>query len=109
MNARLLILSIFIFTTLSCKKLEIEETKHFYQKDFVLTNPIMGGYSLTLNPDKTADIVPSGDIMYTGNYKQSGGKIIVTTREGKKYEFKVISDTEIEEKESGIRMILSAN
>ncbi len=101
---------LFILATgfTSCKKdkLVIDGEKAFYQKDFVLSNPIMGGWSLNLRPDGSADVIPAGDIIYRGTYKIKGKSLNVVTNQAGDFNFKIISETEIKEKKYGTILIL---
>ncbi|RZK38349.1 MAG: hypothetical protein EOO90_22570 [Pedobacter sp.] len=99
-----IILLLLIITAIGCKKdkLEVNEVKEYSQVDHVTSNAYDGGWSLTLQPDGTAEIVPSGDIIYRGTYKINGSKIKVRTiQDSGSYIFEIISETEIKEKEYG--------
>lgn len=99
-----IILLLLIITAIGCKKdkLEVNEVKEYSQVDHVPSNAYDCGWSLTLQPDGTAEIVPSGDIIYRGTYKINGSKIKVRTiQDSGSYIFEIISETEIKEKEYG--------
>ena len=85
----------------------VNDAKSFQQIDHVSQNPFDGGWALTLKPDGTADILPGGDIYYRGTYKISGDNIKVKTDQGAgPFDFEIISETEIKEKQSGVRLAL---
>ena len=93
-----------------CKKdqLIVDQTKQYWQVDHVATNAYDGGWGLTLQPDGVADVLPGGDVYYRGTYKISGSKITVETPQNSgSYTFKIISDTQIREKESGAVLALA--
>lgn len=82
--------------------MEVNEVKTYSQ---VMDAPVgeYGGWSLTLQPDGVADVLPSGDIYYRGTYKISGSKIKVKTPQNSgSYTFEIISQTEIKEAEFGV-------
>ena len=95
---------LFTFIISGCKKdkLEVTEEKIFSQVDHVSTNPYDGGWSLSLRPDGTAELLPGGDIVYGGTYKIQGAKIKVKSEPGSQsFTFIIVSDVEIREKEYG--------
>lgn len=97
-------LFLFILTTIGCKKdkLDVNEVKEYSQIDHVPGNAYDGGWSLTLQPDGTAEVNPGGDIRYRGTYKINGSRIKVKTPQNSgSYTFEIISGTEIKEKEFG--------
>ena len=101
-------LTVFLFLSFiaisSCKKdmLAVNEVKVYSQVNHAPANDYDGGWSLTLKPDGTADILPSGDIIYRGTYKINGSKIKVNTEQNSEtYTFDIISEIEIKEKEFG--------
>lgn len=101
---------LLLLSASGCKKdkLEVNEEKNYFEIDHVSTGPYDGGWSLTLYPDGTADVVPGGDISYRGPYKINGSKIKIKTEQNSgSYTFEIISDTEIREKEYGIRLKLN--
>lgn len=106
MKNKILLLTLLLSVFMSgCKKdaLNVETEKHFIQEDFKVSpsNPEMGGWRLFLQPDGRADIVPGGDIAYRGTYKVRGKKLTVDT-DGKVFEFEILSETRIKEKQYGI-------
>lgn len=95
----------FLTITSGCEKdqLHIGAMKQYLQANHTPSNSFDGGWSLTLNPDRTADVNPGGDIVYTGTYKISGSKIKVKTAQNSgTYNFEIINQTEIKEKKSGV-------
>jgi hypothetical protein len=100
-----LALCLFILLTVSCKKekLDVNEVKEYFEVLEKAQSDLAGGaMQLTLNPDKTVDFVPGGDISYRGTYKISGSKIKVKTQQNSgSYIFEIISETEIKNKEFG--------
>lgn len=100
---------LLIITTVGCKKelLIVDEAKTFQEIDHVSKHRFDNGWSLTLKPDGTADILPGGDIYYRGTYKISGDNIKVKTEQGAgPFDFEIISETEIKEKQYGVRLAL---
>ncbi len=100
---------LIIITSVGCKKelLIVNETKTFQEIDHVSKHRFDNGWSLTLKPDGTADILPGGDIYYRGAYKISGNNIKVTTEQNAgPFEFEIISAAEIKEKQYGVRLAL---
>ena len=100
---------LFIITTVGCKKevLMVKESKTFQEMDHVSKRRFDNGWSLTLKPDGTADILPGGDIYYRGTYIISGNNIKVKTDQGAgPFDFEIISKTEIKEKQYGVRLSL---
>lgn len=111
MKNRFVILSFCVATlSASCKKdqLEVKEEKTFVQADYVPSNNYDGGWQLTLNPGKIADVLPSGDIVFRGTYNISGDKIKVKTDEDT-FEFKIISNNELKEVKYGTILRLKIN
>ena len=107
------LLFVFFFTLITivaagCKKdkITIDQEKSFVQVDppRVVNNSLEGGsMHLTLKPDGIADINPGGDIVYGGTYKIKGDQLKIKVNEFKDdFEFKILSDTDIKEKDSGI-------
>lgn len=99
--AFILTLSIFFC---GCKKdqLTINEEKRFAEVGFKPdpSNPYDGGWGVTLKPDGVVDIAPGGDIIYRGTYKISGKNLKISTDQ-MKFNFEILSDTEIKEKQYG--------
>lgn len=93
----------------SCKKdkLIINEEKVFSQKDFVPSDPLLGGWRLNLRPDGSADVLPAGDIIYRGTYKIRSSSLNVTTDQAGDFKFEIISEKEIKEKKYGTILILN--
>jgi len=90
---------------IGCKKdqLVVNEEKEYSQIDHVPSNAYDGGWGLTLQPDGVADVIPGGDIYYRGTYKINGATIKVETPQNSgSYTFKIISESEIKEKQYGI-------
>ncbi len=94
------------FTSCKKEKLVVKEEKEFSQKDFVPSDPLLGGWRLKLRPDGSADIIPAGDIAYRGTYKIKGRSLSVDTDQAGDFEFKIISETEIREKKYGVILII---
>lgn len=105
-----LFLCLFVISlTLSCKKdqLTINKETTYVQADLVAGQPSLGGWSITLRPDGTVDIVPGGDIAYRGTYKINGSTIKVKTSQNSgSFNFTIISTTEIKENQYGTRLKL---
>ena len=102
------ILFMLLFTTSSCKKdkLVVNQEKQYAQSNFT-PSEYNGGWMLTLKPDGVAEVLPTGDIYYRGTYKINGSKISVKTQQNSgSYNFEIISDTEIKEKEFGVLLKL---
>jgi hypothetical protein len=72
------------------------------------TNPELGGWAVRLRPDKTADVIPGGDIVYGGKYDVKGSLLKIKT-DGMQFEFDIITDTEIKEKQYGTMLKLREN
>jgi len=92
-----------------CKKdqLIIDRTKEYKEVGHVPMDAYDGGWRLTLKPDGVADVNPGGDIVYRGTYKINGSKIKVKTpQDDRSYTFEIISETEIREKKTGVRLKL---
>ncbi len=99
----------FLFITAGCKKdqLQVDMVKQYVEMNHTPNNPYDGGWSLTLSPGGTADIVPGGDIAYRGTYKINGSKIKVKTEQNSgTYNFNIINQTEIKESKFGITLKL---
>lgn len=93
-----------IMCSFGCKKdkTTTDQVKNFDEVGHVAQNPYDGGWSVTLYPDGTANILPNGDISYSGTYYTAGLKLIIKTEQNDElYIFKIISATEIKEKEFG--------
>jgi hypothetical protein len=102
----LLLLSLTL-SLAGCKKdkLIVKDVKHFSEIGHVATNAYDGGWGLTLYPDGLADLLPGGDISYRGTYDIKGSRIKVKTEQNKQtFTFEIISDTEIREKSTGVRL-----
>ncbi|RYE18404.1 MAG: hypothetical protein EOP45_14195 [Sphingobacteriaceae bacterium] len=98
------VLLLFILMTTGCKKdqLTINEEKEYAQINHVPSNAYDGGWRLTLRPDGAADVLPGGDMVYSGTYKIAGSRIKVKTEQNSgSYTFEIISETEIKEIASG--------
>ncbi|MET3112560.1 putative lipoprotein [Pedobacter sp. CG_S7] len=98
------LLFLFILTVAGCKKdkLNVDQIKEYEEVGHTAQNEYDGGWRLTLNPDGSVDILPTGDISYRGTYKINGAKIKVKTEQNSgSYAFEIISETEIKEKEFG--------
>jgi hypothetical protein len=99
-----ILLFLFILTTVGCKKdqLRVDQEKEYVEVSHQPTNPYDGGWNLILQPNGTADVIPTGDIIYRGTYKINGSTIKVKTEQNSgSYAFEIISETEIKEKEFG--------
>ncbi len=102
----LLTIVFLLSLAIGCKKDKIEvteETVYREQRDpAVQYGPFDGGWQLTLKTDGVADVLPGGDIVYSGTYKISGSKITVKTEQNNEtYTFEIISKEEIKEKAYG--------
>lgn len=98
-----LIASILLFSACKKDQLTVNQEKIFLQVDFKATNssPYNSGWQVTLKPDGVADIIPSGDIIWRGTYEINGSSLTVKT-DNQTYQFRIISETEIKEKNSGV-------
>ena len=75
--------------------------KEFVQIDPKPTTSMYGGmWVLHVKPDGTASIAPGGDIMFNATYQIKSSTIKVVTAY-KTFEFSVLSQTKIKEKEYG--------
>jgi hypothetical protein len=109
-NAPLLILFIIGLLLSACKKqLVVDDEKIYHQANFKFdpSMPFNGGWQVTLQPNGNAVILPGGDIMYNGNYKIKGKSLSIKTTDGQKFEFEIISPTEIKDKTYAVYLILS--
>ena len=99
----LILLALALFCFNACKKdqLSVDGEKEFKEVGHVAMDAYDGGWRVTLRPDGVADILPGGDIVYRGTYKISGDKLKIKTTDGETFEFKILSETEIKEKEYG--------
>lgn len=103
----LLIISCFFLNACKKDQLTIEQEKEFIQVDWkrtsndVFDNP----FTLNLQPNGIADILPYGDIVWRGTYKISGSSLKVVA-DNQTYKFEIISETEIKLKESGLLLRL---
>lgn len=93
-----LLLTVFCFT--ACKKdaLKVNEEKHYVQTNAQTpSDPLLGtATDLTLKPNGRANILPGGDIVWTGDYDISGRKLTVTVAElNTKFLFTIISEEEL--------------
>lgn len=98
----IILVAITLFCLNACKKdkLSVDQEKEFWEVDHASMNAYDGGWRVTLKPDGIADILPSGDIVYGGTYKIRGDQLKIKT-DDETFEFKILSDTEIKEKEYG--------
>jgi len=104
----LILVTILFLSACKKDKLSIEQEKRFSEVGFKPnpSNPYDGGWGLTLKPDGVADIAPGGDIIYRGTYKISGKNLKVSTDQ-MKFNFEILSETEIKEKEYGTLLRLN--
>lgn len=100
----ILLLAVSVFLS-ACKKdkIDVDKEKVFLQVDVPKdTMPgYIGSWSVTLKPDGTAEVVPSGDIVYIGKYDIKGSSLKVKTQY-EDFEFDILSSTEIKDKEYGV-------
>jgi hypothetical protein len=101
---KMLLLVLFSTFFIACKKDQIgpDEEIVYVQRvpESAVPPTIFGGWSVKFKANQKAEIVPAGDIVYGGTYKASGplktkGTRIEINAEGKKYQFIVVSSTEI--------------
>lgn len=104
----LLALAILFFTACKKDKLQVNETKVFIQSSFRPQDTMPGtftGWVLTLEPDGSGKLVSGGDIVSAGNYDVKGANLKFNSL-GRIYNFDIVSDTELREKELGVRLVL---
>ena len=97
---KIYLLLILIVSLNACKKdaLIVDEEKSYFQINApAQVDPIIGtAIDLTLKPDGTGDLLPTGDIVYQAKYKIRGDKIIVDVADlNKTFRFTIVSDTEL--------------
>lgn len=103
-----LFFALITIAAVGCKKdkITVDEEKSFVQVDppRTVNNTLEGGsMHVTLKPDGVAEINPGGDILYRGTYKIKGDQLKIKVSDFKDdFEFKILSETDIKEKESGV-------
>jgi hypothetical protein len=106
-----LLLAISVFLT-ACKKdkIEVDKEKVFLQVDVPKdTAPgYVSSWAVTLKPDKTAEVIPGGDIVYGGNYEIKGSSLNIKTDQVN-FDFDILSATEIKDKKYGVVLRLKEN
>ncbi|NEU09199.1 hypothetical protein GZH53_12805 [Flavihumibacter sp. R14] len=91
--------------TIGCKKdrLKVDRIKEYIDMKHVPAHFLDGPMHLILRPDGTASFNPRGDVMSPSSYNISGSTIKVHGQQiTDVIEFRIISETEIKHKTSGI-------
>lgn len=109
----LVLICLTVILLAACKKgkIEVNETKVFVQAvepSHINTNPELGGWSVRLKPNGTAEIAPGGDIVFSGRYTINGAYLKIKT-EYQTFDFDILSETEIKERRYGVLLKLKAN
>jgi len=103
-----LFFTLITIIAVGCKKdkITVDQEKSFLQVDppRTVNNSLEGGsMHVTLKPGGVADINPGGDILYRGTYKIKGDQLKIKVSDFKDdFEFKILSETDIKEKNSGV-------
>jgi len=103
-----LLLAVSVFLT-ACKKdkIEVDKEKVFLQVDVPKdTAPgYVSSWAVILRPDKTAEVIPGGDIVNVGKYEIKGSSLKIKTDQAD-FDFDILSATEIKDKKYGVMLRL---
>lgn len=87
-----------------CKKdqITVDQVKEYEEVGHKSQNVEDSPFRVTLNPNGSANVLPTGDIVYGGTYKISGDDLTIKTDQNSgSYSFDIVSKTEIKEKKNG--------